>query len=357
MSKSKSAKHISLVIPCYNIDQYIGDCLRSVMQQKDIEKCQVICINDGSSDGTGKILNRYSHKYPNIIQVIENKNNYGVSIARNIGLDMVRGTSVMFMDGDDLIGGRPDLLHRIDKYYLESFYDTLMSNDDCGMVVGNMVYADSKIKDIVNTKRTVQMTGLLAKGKVPHDKAIDFLDTRLSSCATLYRADLIQKHNIRFRPQMMYYEDADFVTRYAIHASQEYPHILVPTNRETYYLYRRRPNSAMLKLSRHSVKHIRRLERTKDRLIYYATLLDNCATTYGESSRIYNIAAHRYTASLKLMMSYATLSNSTEYSALSEYIPVHCMGCYSHDCSSCPNGYMLEYLYKRCLSDFTTKKR
>ena len=182
----------------------------------------------------------------------------------------------------------------------------------------------------------------------------------MMSCESKYSKetnDLIQKYNILFRPQMIYYEDTDFVTRYAIKASLEYPYILTPTNRDTYYLYRRRPNSAMLKLSRHSEKFIRRLERTKDRLIYYATLLNNCTATYGDSSRIYNIAAHRYTASLKLMLDYATFSNNAEYSALSEYVPVHCMGCFTHDCGTCEYGCLLKHLYEKCLADFTTPTR
>ena len=357
MSHNRNSKHMSLILPCYNIDQYFTDCIHSILVQKDIDKCQVICVNDGSSDGTTKLIDKFAKKHPNIIQVVENKINSGVSVSRNAGINMVKSPNIMFIDGDDLIGGQPDTLNKINRYYLQEFYDTMMSNPECGMVVGNMTFVDSDVDSIINTNRTEEMKKLLARGKTSHDKSLDFLDRRVSSCATLFRTNIIQKYNLRFRPQMIYYEDADFVTRYAISCAKEFPHIFAPTADETYYLYRRRPNSAMVKLSRHSEKYIRRLERIKNRLAYYASFMRNCEKEFGYNSRIFNIVAHRYTNTLKTIERYATRANNSDYATLKKYVPIDCIGCYDHDCGICPSLSELCNLRNLCLKRLIVRQR
>lgn len=91
---------ISVIIPAYNIEDYIGACLDSLIQQtyKNIE---IIVVNDGSSDNTGKVINEYAFEYENM-KVIHKKNN-GVSAARNSGIDIANGEYIGFIDGDDTI--------------------------------------------------------------------------------------------------------------------------------------------------------------------------------------------------------------------------------------------------------------
>lgn len=91
---------ISIIIPAYNIENYIARCLDSILNQtyKNIE---IIVINDGSSDNTGKIIDNYAFKYEDI-KVIHKKN-AGVSAARNSGIEVASGDYIGFVDGDDTV--------------------------------------------------------------------------------------------------------------------------------------------------------------------------------------------------------------------------------------------------------------
>ena len=91
---------ISIIIPAYNIEDYIGTCLDSLLKQT-YKNLEIIVVDDGSSDNTGKIVDEYTIKYKNI-KVIHKKN-AGVSAARNSGLDLASGDYIGFVDGDDTV--------------------------------------------------------------------------------------------------------------------------------------------------------------------------------------------------------------------------------------------------------------
>ncbi len=91
---------VSIIIPCYNVAEWIEACLDSVLCQK-ITDIEVICINDGSSDNTLEILQRYHEQDPRILVV--SQKNRGLSDARNKGLRLAKGKYVYFLDADDLL--------------------------------------------------------------------------------------------------------------------------------------------------------------------------------------------------------------------------------------------------------------
>lgn len=93
---------LSIIIPVYNADKYLAECLDSCLHQ-DIpyDDYEIICVNDGSEDGCLAILDDYSSRYPNICVI--HKENAGVSEARNDGLAIARGDYVWFVDADDFI--------------------------------------------------------------------------------------------------------------------------------------------------------------------------------------------------------------------------------------------------------------
>lgn len=90
--------HISIIVPVYNVEDYLPKCLDSVLNQT-MEDIEIICVNDGSKDGSLSILNDYAKKDERII--IHNQQNAGVSVARNNGLKLARGDYYMFIDSDD----------------------------------------------------------------------------------------------------------------------------------------------------------------------------------------------------------------------------------------------------------------
>ena len=91
---------LSIIIPAFNIEQYISRALDSLINQS-YKNIEVIVVNDGSTDSTGGIIDSYVKK-DNRIKVIH-KNNEGVSIARNTGIHLAKGDYIGFVDGDDTV--------------------------------------------------------------------------------------------------------------------------------------------------------------------------------------------------------------------------------------------------------------
>ena len=91
---------VSVVIPIYNVEEYIEECLCSVLNQtlKDIE---IVCVNDGTKDNSMSIVEKYKGQDDRI--VIVNKENGGLSSARNAGIEQAEGEYIYFLDSDDFI--------------------------------------------------------------------------------------------------------------------------------------------------------------------------------------------------------------------------------------------------------------
>lgn len=95
-------KELSIIIPVYNVQKYLEDCLLSIYKQSlSLETFEVIAVNDGSTDSSIDILREYGEMYPNLI--IISQENKGLSVARNNGLAVASGKYVFFMDSDDFL--------------------------------------------------------------------------------------------------------------------------------------------------------------------------------------------------------------------------------------------------------------
>lgn len=91
---------LSIVIPAYNVEQYIGRCLDSIFnQQIETDMLEVIVVNDGSKDRTEDIIKNYASQYPNLIYI--SQENQGQSVARNTGLKKATGELIWYVDSDD----------------------------------------------------------------------------------------------------------------------------------------------------------------------------------------------------------------------------------------------------------------
>ena len=94
------APKLSVVVPVYNVENYLSKCLDSILKQT-LEDIEIICVNDGSTDGSANILQDYKKKDPRII-VLEQENQ-GLGAARNTGIRTARGEYIGFVDSDDFI--------------------------------------------------------------------------------------------------------------------------------------------------------------------------------------------------------------------------------------------------------------
>ena len=97
----------SIIIPVYNVAPYLRQCLDSVLNQTFTD-WEAVCVDDGSTDESGIILDEYATKDKRFI--VRHQTNSGVSAARNRGLDIAAGGFILFLDGDDLL--RPDYLEK-----------------------------------------------------------------------------------------------------------------------------------------------------------------------------------------------------------------------------------------------------
>lgn len=97
---------ISVVIPVYNVEKYLPECLNSLINQIDFPNWEAICVNDGSSDKSGEILNEYATR-DSRFRIVHQKNE-GVSSARNNGISLATAPYLMFIDSDDWI--EPNML-------------------------------------------------------------------------------------------------------------------------------------------------------------------------------------------------------------------------------------------------------
>lgn len=90
---------VSIIVPVYQVEKYLHKCLNSLVNQT-LENIEILVINDGSTDGSQKIIEEYEQKFPHLIKAFH-KENGGLSDARNFGLDRAEGEFIGFVDSDD----------------------------------------------------------------------------------------------------------------------------------------------------------------------------------------------------------------------------------------------------------------
>ncbi len=105
---------LSIIIPVYNVEKYLSKCLDSILVGNSFAG-QVLCVNDGSTDGSSAILDQYAKKYPNV--EILSQSNAGLSAARNAGVKAAKGEYICFVDSDDywepnVLGGLMEQIER-----------------------------------------------------------------------------------------------------------------------------------------------------------------------------------------------------------------------------------------------------
>ena len=107
----------SIIVPVYNVEEYLSEAVESVIKQDiGFENCQLLLIDDGSTDGSGAICDAYAKKYPRNIVAIHQQNS-GLSAARNAGLDHAEGKYIHMLDPDDKVS--PDAYSAVFEFFEE----------------------------------------------------------------------------------------------------------------------------------------------------------------------------------------------------------------------------------------------
>ena len=143
---------VSIIIPVYNTAPYLEQCLEAIIHQT-YENIEVILVDDGSTDESGAICERYARQ-DNRIQVVH-KSNGGQSSARNVALDMMTGEWVLFVDSDDWIETNTlevIFSHKEDQADIIEFgfsYSTT-EREDPQVFFGEVLYQGSRIKNLLS---------------------------------------------------------------------------------------------------------------------------------------------------------------------------------------------------------------
>ena len=186
MQESNKNLFLSIIVPIYNTEPYLCECLDSLLSQNtSFNDYEIICIDDGASIECCRILESYSQKYSNV-HIIHQTNN-GVSSARNRGIEHATGEYVWFVDSDDL------LLTNI----LPDIRQHLMNCSPDELVVQPIAFHDG-----IDTR-------LLTVSNSQPDSSTDRYIISLWS--RLIRRDLIVKNSLFFDEKMAYCEDLVFL--------------------------------------------------------------------------------------------------------------------------------------------------
>ena len=164
---------ISVVVPVYNVADDLPRCLDSILAQH-YPNIEIITVNDGSSDQSGKVLDEYAQLHP-CIHVVHQKNS-GVTSARLRGVAKASGEWIEFVDGDDEI--EPDMYERLLRNALE--YDVEISH--CGY---QMIFADGRAHFFYNTGTLEKQDRMTALRELLSGKRIE-----PGLCNKLFRRDL-----------------------------------------------------------------------------------------------------------------------------------------------------------------------
>ena len=219
---------ISVIIPVYNAENYLEQCLNSIKNQT-YKNFEVIIVNDGSKDNSDSICKKFAQSDSRFRYF--SKENGGVSSARNFGLDNANGYYITFIDGDDWV----------EHNHLEILMDAIIKNN-CEIAISSyMEFIENRAEFLINIY-TNQGKHLLNFGKMNREKFLTDLPKLLSinnsfSCAVskLFHSRLVE--NIRFDTNIIYAEDLDFYFKLYLKTND-----FVFVNAET-YIYRQHDNS------------------------------------------------------------------------------------------------------------------
>ena len=219
---------VSIIVPIYNTVPYFSRCIDSILSQSFTD-FELLLVNDGSTDGSGKICDAYAEK-DSRIRVLH-KENGGVSSARNLGLDKARGEWITFVDSDDellpnglqvMFGGISDEVEMV------------LAGYEIVDIEGNLVYFINK-----REFRVLKATDGVMEMYSPSDyKFQGYI------CGKQYRHSVIKDKQLRFSQELVFSEDRLFVTQFICSIDVIY-YTTVPV-----YRYFERQKSAMGSLKR-----------------------------------------------------------------------------------------------------------
>lgn len=232
---------ISVIVPIHNVAKYLGEALDSLLNQTiGYENLQIIMVDDGSTDESRKIMQKYEEEYVNFISIYLNEKSGAAGRPRNEGLKIAKAPYVMFLDPDDIYA----------KTACEDMYNKIVS-EQVDIVTANYNYMDEDgtiwDKPVFDKKRFSDFKF----GRRSFSESFFVLNA--SACNKIFSRSLIEKYQIRFLEGVPG-EDAYFTYATLLKTEQ----VFYLSN--IIYYYRRRSNSGTLSVSwNRSIEYFRKM--------------------------------------------------------------------------------------------------
>ncbi|KAA2216269.1 glycosyltransferase family 2 protein [Chryseobacterium sediminis] len=182
---------VSVIVPVYNVENYLTKCLDSLVKQS-LSSIEILVVNDGSKDDSGKIIEEYAQRYPEKIKAFT-KENGGLSDARNFGLDRAAGDYIGFVDSDD--------------YVSETMFEEMLQlgeKHQAKMVICNIQKVDETGKV---TQKLTQLPNMSEKINLESNFSV-FSDISYFACNKLFKKELFNQR--RFK-KGVHFEDIQLI--------------------------------------------------------------------------------------------------------------------------------------------------
>ena len=191
MNTTQPMYQVSVIVPVYNVEKYLDQCLHSLVHQQ-LKSLEIIVVNDGSTDQSQAIIDAYSEQYPHVIKAFT-KENGGLSDARNFGLSQAQGSYIGFVDSDDYVS---------DNMFQEMFELGAQSNAD--VVICNLQKVDEKGHVL---QKLTQIPHLPQVFLLEENMAV-FSDISYFACNKLFKKELFATN--RFK-KGVHFEDIQLI--------------------------------------------------------------------------------------------------------------------------------------------------
>ena len=214
---------ISIIIPIYNVEEYIEDTLNSLLNQTIIKDMEILMIDDGSFDGSRYIIEKYSLDYENFYAY--HKENEGPGIARNFGIDLAKGEYIHFLDSDDYV---------LPNTYERAYEIAKNNNSDFLSLFGVRMRRYNITDSYIYNNAFKNIIGTIDSAKL-EDMPELIWDTFVTN--KLYKKEFLEKNNLKFIKEKKYYEDVIFALG-AYGLAEK-----ISLTKDIFYYWRKRENS------------------------------------------------------------------------------------------------------------------
>ena len=295
MDKKVNDIQLSVIIPAYNAESVIKECLDSVISQRGVN-FEIIVVNDGSTDNTLGVCQEIMNKFP-VVRVFS-QNNQGVSVARNVGIQQAKGTWVMFLDSDDRL--------------LEGAFNNFDFDSNASIIVfgykrcfGIVCGTDKEEKLPSHTMQKMILNYPKYNEEMQIVRTIDEF-SNFTCWARLFRRELLINKNISFPAGITHGEDLLFCYSYL-----KYADTVSIVDRKIYY-YNVNDSSVTHRFNKKSLFNTKML--IMEMLSIDCDLIDN--------ADFYNFVASRITA--RCMDFFAAKENKDDFSERARQLKSFC---------------------------------